>query len=166
MSSKSPSQAKNAIKRSLWCIVDPPPKQVDSVWNYFQSQCAYCGLSLKRENRDGHMDHLISIQEGMVYGLGNFVLSCGHCNGDEKREEDWRSFLRRKNEKDEEHLQRREQLIDEWKRQNEDAERHVTAELRSAVEASIARVIAAYDAEVEQLRLKRQTVTASSNSPA
>jgi hypothetical protein len=46
--------------------------------------------------------------------LGNLVLACGTCNGDEKREEEWREFLRRKTAGDPALFAEREQVILGW----------------------------------------------------
>jgi hypothetical protein len=98
MGKMTPSGAKNAIRLALLGIVDPHPNasQIHQIWSFFDSSCAYCGRSLVRGNRDAHIDHLVSTGSGGSNALANFVLACGICNGDEKREEDWKSFLRKK----------------------------------------------------------------------
>jgi len=90
--------AKNTIKRSLRAIVDRELSATEksAIWNHFSSQCAYCGKELSREDREGHIDHLIPTTSGGTNHISNRVLSCPTCNGDEKREEDWKSFLNRK----------------------------------------------------------------------
>src|ERR1700730_17556084 len=90
--------AKNVVRRCLQGIVDPAlsTKEVGRLWEYFQSRCAYCGKTLLRASREAHKDHLIPFQNGGGSDLGNRVLACGACNGDEKRGEDWTTFLRRK----------------------------------------------------------------------
>ena len=94
----SPAMAKNKIKKSLKAIIDPYPskKEVDFLWSYFESKCAYCGIELLRKERKGHQDHIISSAVGGTNEVHNFVLSCSICNGDEKREKDWLTFLREK----------------------------------------------------------------------
>jgi hypothetical protein len=94
----TPSMAKNTIKRSLRAIVDRELSATEktAIWNHFSSQCAYCGKELTREDREGHIDHLIPTTSGGTNHISNRVLSCPTCNGDEKREEDWKSFLNRK----------------------------------------------------------------------
>src|SRR5688572_18853574 len=89
MGKMTPSGAKNAIRRALFGIVDPHPNasQIHQIWSFFDSSCAYCGRSLVRGNRDAHIDHLVSKGSGGSNALSNFVLACGICNGDEKREE-------------------------------------------------------------------------------
>jgi hypothetical protein len=87
------SQAKNRMRRTVEEILDPGPRDVDALWGHFGAQCAYCGKTLNRDRREGHVDH--AYPDG-GNDLGNLVLACGSCNGDEKREEAWHEFLRRK----------------------------------------------------------------------
>ncbi len=100
MPKDSPSMAKNKIKRSLAAICDPHPanSEVDVLWEYFESCCVYCGSLIERDSRNGHLDHLVPIAEGGSNSIHNHALSCAKCNGDEKREESWESFLKRKAE--------------------------------------------------------------------
>ena len=86
-------QAKNLMRRAVEEIVDPGPRSVDQLWGFFDGHCAYCGRELDRAQREGHIDHAESA--GGNY-LGNLVLACSGCNGDEKREGDWRTFLSQK----------------------------------------------------------------------
>jgi len=98
MAKNTPSMAKNMIKRSLLAVIDPHPSkaEVELLWKYFQSSCAYCGVEIPRESRTGHMDHVVSSALGGSNSIYNHVLSCSRCNGDEKKEESWQSFLTRK----------------------------------------------------------------------
>src|SRR6266545_205629 len=125
----SPSQAKNALLRSLRGIVDPYPTStgVGKVWAHFKSKCAYCGKKLKRSDRNGHQDHLVTFQDGGGNDLGNYVLACGGCNGDEKREEAWETFLRRKNPKEATFL-RRKATIEAWVTSNAATRRYIPEE--------------------------------------
>lgn len=86
----SHAQARNIMMRAIEEIVDPGPRSIDALWEWFDSQCAYCGVVLVRGDRDAHTDHAESDGGNHV---GNLVLACGRCNGDEKRETDWRTFL-------------------------------------------------------------------------
>lgn len=47
----TPSMAKNKMKRSLVAIYDPLPtkKEVETLWEYFNSSCATCNGDGKRE---------------------------------------------------------------------------------------------------------------------
>jgi hypothetical protein len=86
-------QAKNLMRRAVDEILDPSSRDIDPLWKHFDSCCAYCGKPLSRELREGHRDHAVA---GGGNGLGNLVLSCGSCNGDEKREASWHEFLEQK----------------------------------------------------------------------
>lgn len=94
----TPSRAKNAIRRSLRDLADPPlsDSAKHQIWEYFGSECVYCGAALLRSERKGHIDHLVSCSVGGTNHASNRVLSCGACNGDEKRDAPWDSFLKRK----------------------------------------------------------------------
>jgi hypothetical protein len=83
-------QAKNRMRRTVAEIVDPGPTNIDPLWEHFEARCAYCGRDLSRSGREGHRDH--ALPSGGNH-LGNLILACGRCNGDEKREQGWREFL-------------------------------------------------------------------------
>lgn len=107
--------AKNKIKRSLGAICDPHPskKEEKDLWEYFNSQCAYCGNEIEKGSRTGHLDHLVPSSEGGTNSIFNHALSCAKCNGDEKREEKWDSFLKKKAE-DEDVYRLRKSHIEGW----------------------------------------------------
>lgn len=107
--------AKNKIKRCLVAVIDPHPSKTekDGLWEYFDSKCAYCGEAIERKSRIGHLDHVLAAAEGGSNNIHNFVLSCAKCNGDEKREENWDSFLKKKS-KDEYIFKARHKKISEW----------------------------------------------------
>ena len=86
----SVSQAKNVMLRAMQEILDPTPTDVGPVWDHFESRCAYCDVALDIAGRSAHIDHAEA--RGGNH-LGNLVLSCGSCNGDEKREMPWRDFV-------------------------------------------------------------------------
>ena len=112
----TPSQARNAIKRSLKALIDPKPtpQQKSLIWEYFQNQCAYCGCPLKRSERKAHIDHLIAESEGGSNQLCNLILTCPVCNGDEKREHAWQAFLLEKCGDDHSTYQARHDRISQW----------------------------------------------------
>jgi hypothetical protein len=89
----SVSNAKNRMRRVINAIVDPPPRNEQPIWDHFGSACAYCGEELDRKGRKAHMDHAVADGGNQ---LGNLILSCAICNGDEKLDEHWRTFLERK----------------------------------------------------------------------
>lgn len=91
----------------------PPKSEIDKIWAYFESDCAYCGKQIERTPRTGHLDHLVPSAECGSNNIHNHALACDRCNGDEKREESWQSFLERKSE-DAKILHPRKQKIDFW----------------------------------------------------
>jgi hypothetical protein len=153
---KSPSQAKNAIERCLRGIVDPYPSKtaVGLLWACFDSRCAYCGKAISRAKREGHMDHLVSFKDGGANDIGNHVLACKECNGNEKREENWEAFLRRKNP-DEGKFLARKANIEEWVARNAGSRRHIPEDQRAAVLTAYRRLAAELDAAVSHLRTIR-----------
>jgi 5-methylcytosine-specific restriction endonuclease McrA len=116
---KSPSWAKNVAKQVLWTAIDREltRKEVDLLWTYFSDACAYCGGAIKRGDKTAHKDHLVPIEKGGTNHISNRVLACASCNEKEKRDEDWREFLRRK-ASDEIVFQNRKEKIDAWIRQH------------------------------------------------
>jgi 5-methylcytosine-specific restriction endonuclease McrA len=118
MAKDTPSIAKNKIKRSLGAICDPHPskKEEKILWEYFHYQCAYCGIEIERESRTGNLDHLVPSSEGGTNSIFNHALSCAKCNGDEKREEEWNSFLKEKADNDDIYQKRKCHIVD-WLQQ-------------------------------------------------
>jgi HNH endonuclease len=98
MAKYTPSIAKNQMRRCLRAIIDPVPtdKEVSELWEYFRSECAYCGVELSRNKRDGQLDHIEPQSTGGSNSIFNNVLSCGACNGDHKRDMNWELFLAQK----------------------------------------------------------------------
>jgi hypothetical protein len=95
MAKHTPSIAKNQMRRCLRAIVDPLPTVAETaaLWEYFQCKCAYCGADLSAEKRNGQLDHVEAHSKGGTNSIFNHVLSCGPCNGDDKRELAWEAFL-------------------------------------------------------------------------
>lgn len=87
------SQAKNMMRRALRTLLDRPPGPAAQrrLRDHFKNRCAYCDAPA--EPRDGHIDH--AVPDG-GNGLGNLLLACKRCNGDEKREMPWEAFLHKK----------------------------------------------------------------------
>ena len=112
----TPSQARNAIKKSLKELIDPKPTkaQQDQIWQYFENQCAYCGCDLIRKERKAHLDHVVADADGGSNRLCNLILSCATCNGDEKREMDWQTFLLQKCQGKTPAYQQRHNRITQW----------------------------------------------------
>ena len=98
MPAPTPGDVKNIIRRSLREIIDPSPSRKDEkqIWDYFNSECAYCGKKLREGYKEAHIDHLLSTSCGGANYLCNRVLSCATCNEEEKREKPWEEFLAQK----------------------------------------------------------------------
>ena len=92
------SQAKNAMRKAISDLIDQPltKKEKQQVWGYFNSRCAFCGRSIEQTSRDGHIDHLVPRASSGSNRLGNCVLACKECNGNEKRDQSWKDFLKLK----------------------------------------------------------------------
>lgn len=86
----SHAQARNLMRRAVNEILDPGPTSIDPLWDWFESRCAYCDVDLARDGRRAHTDHA---EPAGGNHLGNLILSCATCNGDEKRDMHWRAFL-------------------------------------------------------------------------
>lgn len=146
----TPSMAKNTIKRSLRSIVDREltATEKSAIWSHFSSECAYCGKKLAREGREGHVDHLIPTTSGGTNHISNRVLSCPPCNGDEKREEDWMTFLNRKI-KDTTMREERIRRIEGWVKTHSHLNKPIDEEL---LQRHIEKVYQAFDAAVAALK--------------
>lgn len=110
-----PAAGRNAIRKVLWELIDRPPIDQEKllVWTFFNSSCAYCGRVLERGARTGSLDHLVPRARGGSNQLANIVLACLSCNGDERRDELWSQFLRRRCGRSAEEASRRA-LIERW----------------------------------------------------
>src|SRR5437016_2003417 len=89
-------RAKNFGARALFGIVDPDltKAQLDQLWAFFGSRCAYCRKRLERGKKQAHIDHLVSTSAKGLNHISNRVLSCADCNEDGKRDWPWKHFLR------------------------------------------------------------------------
>lgn len=151
----TPSMAKNKIRRSLLAIIDPHPgrAEIDELWGYFQSSCAYCGILISRIARNGHLDHVVSSALGGSNCIHNHVLACARCNGDDKREEFWESFLARK-VTDPALAAARHAQISNWLARS--ATVSAAPQLIARVDAIIDRALADFDVAVGELRALRK----------
>jgi hypothetical protein len=145
---KTLSQAKNAMRCALDDLIDPPPSKSlqKALREYFANLCAYCGQPAIR--REGHIDHA---DRNGGSGLGNLLLACKQCNGDEKREMAWDKFLGMKCAHDAAALAARHEKIRVW------FETHPTTPevLHPRVQAARANAeaaVAAYEDAYNQLR--------------
>jgi hypothetical protein len=156
MAKNSPSIAKNQMRRSLQAILDPhpTPDELAELWRFFESKCAYCDLPLDKASRGGHVDHVVSQSTGGTNSIFNHVLSCGRCNGDEKREEHWEPFLRRKVE-DPVQCEARRSKIEKWLARAPMQHRGSVAQV--AAETIIKSALESFDKAVKQIRALRET---------
>lgn len=157
MAKSTPSMAKNLMKRSLNAVLDPLPKPtaIDQLWAFFDSSCAYCGAKLDRSERSGHLDHIVPFSAGGTNNIHNHVLSCARCNGDEKREEDWESFLARK-VFSVEMRQERSVRVKDWMSQAPEGHLKLSLQEQQAVDSIIQQALQSFQTAVEELRAIRQ----------
>lgn len=155
MTKDTPSMAKNKMRRCFAAILDPhPPKtSEEEIWKYFESECSYCGVKIDRDSRTGHLDHVRPGSDGGTNSIYNRVLSCSRCNGDEKREESWESFLERKAQTTSEFAKRKEK-IEQWI-SNESA-KEFDQEENEQISKIVNTAIESFDLAVEQLRQIRR----------
>jgi len=157
----TPSQARNAIKK-IKAIIDPKPSKAEKqqIWQHFENQCAYCGCELNPNERQAHLDHLVAESEGGSNRLCNLILTCAVCNGDEKRELDWQTFLRQKCQKDnmgetQEYQQRYNKITNWVTKQGSSAV--LSNEQQVQLESAFNKVDALYSDVVEQLRNQQKS---------
>ena len=152
----TPSQARNAIKRSLKALIDPKPtpQQKARIWAHFQHQCAYCGCPLKRSERKAHIDHLIAESESGSNQLCNLILTCPTCNGDEKRERAWQTFLLETCGGDQEKYADRRDRISQWQSE-QSGSATLTPEQQALVDEAFDSVNDTFTRAVEQLSQTR-----------
>jgi hypothetical protein len=166
----SPSQARNAIKKSLVEILDREPTRAEKnrALEHFANKCAYCGKGIRGVR--AHYDHL---QAGSMKGknhISNRVPACERCNGDEKLADDWLPFLKQKcRRKPAEVFLRRKRQIKSWINLYDPVE-SMTPETRVKLEAAQLRAITAYNRAVSQIRKIRTSLmprsTESSAAPS
>lgn len=152
----SSSQVKSIIRSGLRQLLDPDPKQADRlrVWEFFDYRCAYCGVELEHGNSD--LDHLIPSSRAGSNHISNRVISCKTCNSKEKREMEWKDFLKKKCPNDQV-LADRQFKIEEWIRLNGDAP-VLPEETRRLLESEYKRVTAEYDVACRRIRSARRSL--------
>ena len=150
----TPPQAKNAIKRALYEIADPAPNRSEdrTIRAFFKNNCAYCGINLPPEGRTGHIDHLVPRQSGGTNHISNLVLACNICNGDEKLDLDWRSFIQQKVPNATER-QERIARIEKWIA-DKGGPTAISPELLASVEKVLSQVLHVFDQATKELRYK------------
>lgn len=151
MPAPTPSYVKNIIQRSLREIVDPSPssKEKQTIWDFFNSKCAYCGKKLRKERREGHIDHLVPDGTNQ---LRNRVLSCADCNGDEKRDKPWKEFLAQKCSNKQIEAERKSKIL-QWQSTHEAP--ILGKDILSKIKSLADDVTARYDEILDQVRRLR-----------
>ncbi len=152
----TPSQARNAIKKSLKVVIDPKPtkKEKEQVWLYFENKCAFCECELDPKRRQAHLDHVIADSEGGSNRLCNLILTCAICNGDEKREIPWQEFLQIKCNGETPEYFERHQRITKWF-ELQDGEATISDEQKEMINDAFDKVNAIYSEVVKQLRTQQ-----------
>jgi hypothetical protein len=148
---------KNIIRRGFSELADPSPsrKKQAEVWAYFGNRCAYCGDTLHRSAKEGHIDHLVSASQGGANALGNRVLSCAPCNEKEKLDRPWEEFLKAKAKSDAEFLDRRQRILD-WQQTHPVLNAQGQQDLIAFARAQADEVVALFDKAVAQVRRKTE----------
>ena len=147
MAGTSVSAAKNRMARAVESILDPWPASKDPIWEFFSSECAYCGVKLVKGERLGHIDHATSKAGNHI---GNLVLACSVSNGDEKLDMDWREFLKQK-VSDQALLQERIERIERWQALHPKPELTASPEV-AAADAELRAMIVAFGDKCAELR--------------
>jgi CRISPR/Cas system Type II protein with McrA/HNH and RuvC-like nuclease domain len=149
----TPSQARNAIKKSLKVLVDPKITKADKVviWQHFENCCAYCGCGLNPNERKAHIDHVIPESEGGSNRLCNLILTCPTCNGDEKRDMPWQEFLTTKYDAKSKKYKRRYDKIMSWFELHSGSPT-ITNEQQAQLNSAFDEINASYSKVVEQIK--------------
>ncbi len=156
MPSTTTAYAKNIIRRAFREIIDPTPskQEAEAVWNYFARECAYCGKKLLKENKEGHMDHLISASKGGRNSLSNRVLSCANCNEKEKRDLPWEEFLESKVSVQSVLEFRRRKIID-WQQQNSTDADGAFQRFVNSADSLADEVVEYFELKIKQLKVQK-----------
>lgn len=148
-------QAIHAMRRAVEDLIFPPLSAAEKqkVWTYFDSACAYCGRKLERSSREGHIDHIEARRNGGVNNLGNCVLACRECNGDEKRDNPWEAFLKLKCPDNSTFTLRRGKIIS-WQSQPATKKPKALSEDALLAKRRVEVVIRTFQKEFRELRAK------------
>jgi len=128
----------------------------DEIWEYFNSRCAYCDQVLHRGY--GQIDHLVPVAILRQALRGYFVLACPPCNGNEKREMDWESFLREKCGCDEVAFASRRAKIAGWIKAVRGADAEVAPELAQAIDDALREITLTIDHHISLLLALKKRV--------
>jgi hypothetical protein len=144
------SMVKNMMRRSVRELLGPrpTPNQENEIWAFFAFRCTYCDKEIARERREGHIDHA---DPAAGNHLGNLILACSICNGDEKREQHWELFLQAKCQDATLFSERKEKIL-LWQKAHPIAEaKPLSLEVEAAVERT-EEAMAQFEAAFKALR--------------
>lgn len=146
---------KNIIRRGLRELVDPSPDRdaVASIWKFFDDRCAYCGKTLRKTNKEGHIDHLVSASKGGPNHISNRVLSCAACNETEKLDSNWDEFLKRKAGDPTTYEVRKKRIL-EWQTLTHGRVHRPDSGTLVEVSSLAGRVVAEFDKAVKDIKSK------------
>ncbi|MGB8370810.1 MAG: HNH endonuclease [Limisphaerales bacterium] len=162
MPSVTTAYTKNIVRRAFREIIDETPskQEVDKIWKFFDSECAYCGKKLQKTNKEGHIDHLVSASKGGRNHVSNRVLSCANCNEKEKLDSPWEEFLASK-VSDPPVLESRRQRISDWQRQNSCETDKIFQNLADSADSLANKVVKCFDLEIAELKRQKQNLEIS-----
>lgn len=155
MPSFSKSYAKNVIRNTLFAKISKnlTAKEKDKIWEYFEERCAYCRKKLSKGVGEAHMDHIVA---GGSNHISNRALACRKCNGDEKRETEWRKFLKAICRNNKKYYQSRANRISTWRRKHKGD--NIPSELLEAVNRELRKVNKTLDDSVGTIEKRKVTV--------
>lgn len=150
---RTPSIAKNALRRMLWGIVDPEPtwNEISELRGYFGEVCFYCDKSLPSLKDDFTLDHVVPSSQGGTNGISNRVPACRRCNSTERRDKPFEDFLHEKCV-DEKTFGQKLFLALEWCASSFQPHHQLPPELATLVANEVAKLHSAIDTSVQTIR--------------
>ena len=150
---------KNVIRRAFREIIDETPakQEANRIWEFFDSECAYCGKKLQKTSKEGHIDHLVSASKGGRNHFLNRVLSCANCNEKEKRDLPWEEFLASK-VADRTLLEVRRKKILDWQGQNSDNSAGSFQNLVNSADSLANEVVSVFELKIAELKKRKRNL--------
>jgi len=134
-------------------VLDPHPtkSQLAALIEHFGKNCVYCGKRIHAYPKDAQLDHIDSDGPN---NISNRAYACEDCNEKEKRDQNWRNFLKTKAESEAEYAQR-ERLIEQWIDLHSDVYVAMDKEAKFRLTSEIETVIASFDRTLASVRSMR-----------
>lgn len=153
MPAPTPGYVKNIMRRSLRELIDrsPTKAKINTIWAYFESRCAFCGDSLDRSKKEGHIDHLVSAAQGGWNHVSNRVLSCANCNEKDKLDDPWEEFLDGKVQDPSTRQLRKDKILD-WQRLHGASDNKMSKAMAKLLEDAFVEVEELYSRKVDEIR--------------